>query len=110
MGAVGPIDPQSLNMYAYCGNDPVNRTDPDGLFWGKLLHIVKKALQVVIAVVLTVIAILAPTLPTIFQAAQAWMDVFGLSKYLQPKLPGWAQSLGLGGPTGAGIGSISASG
>ena len=23
----------SYNMYAYCGNNPVNRTDPDGHFW-----------------------------------------------------------------------------
>jgi RHS repeat-associated protein len=29
-------DPQTLNLYAYCGNDPVNHTDPDGLFFGKL--------------------------------------------------------------------------
>ena len=36
MGASSLADPQSLNMYAYVGGDPVNRTDPDGLFWGKL--------------------------------------------------------------------------
>ena len=32
MEAVSLDDPQSLNLYAYCGNDPVNRLDPDGLF------------------------------------------------------------------------------
>ena len=26
-------NPQSLNRYAYVGNDPVNCTDPSGLFW-----------------------------------------------------------------------------
>ena len=28
--------PQTLNLYNYCGNDPINRTDPDGLFWGAI--------------------------------------------------------------------------
>jgi RHS repeat-associated protein len=31
MEASQPLNPQSLNLYAYCGNDPVNRTDPNGL-------------------------------------------------------------------------------
>jgi hypothetical protein len=34
MEAVSLSAPQTLNLYAYCGNDPVNRVDPDGLFWG----------------------------------------------------------------------------
>jgi len=28
------INPQTLNLYAYTANDPINRTDPDGQFWG----------------------------------------------------------------------------
>ena len=36
MGAANLSDPQSLNMYAYCGNDPVNHVDPGGLFVGWL--------------------------------------------------------------------------
>jgi RHS repeat-associated protein len=31
MDAVSLSDPQTLNLYAYCGNDPINRYDPDGL-------------------------------------------------------------------------------
>lgn len=34
MGAVSPGNLQSLNLYAYCFNDPLNRTDPDGLDGG----------------------------------------------------------------------------
>ena len=30
MSAVRLMDPQSLNLYAYLGNDPVNATDPLG--------------------------------------------------------------------------------
>jgi RHS repeat-associated protein len=45
MSAASPGDPQSLNLYAYCGNDPINRIDPDGLFWGKLWRGIKKILS-----------------------------------------------------------------
>lgn len=28
------MNPQTLNLYAYTSNDPVNRTDPNGTSWG----------------------------------------------------------------------------
>ena len=28
-----PSDPQTLNRYSYCGNNPINRIDPDGHKW-----------------------------------------------------------------------------
>jgi RHS repeat-associated protein len=30
-----------LNLYAFCGNDPVNAVDPTGLFWGETWDCVK---------------------------------------------------------------------
>jgi RHS repeat-associated protein len=36
MSAAELINPQSLNLFAYVGNDPVNQVDPDGLFWGAI--------------------------------------------------------------------------
>lgn len=33
MSAASLADPQTLKMYSYVGNDPVNRVDPDAQFW-----------------------------------------------------------------------------
>jgi RHS repeat-associated protein len=45
MGAAVLGDPQTLNMYAYCGNDPINGVDPDGLFFGKVFGWIGKAFK-----------------------------------------------------------------
>jgi len=61
MTAVSLADPQSLNMYSYVGNDPVNRMDPTGLFWGKIFGFFKKLVKwamVALAVALIVVAII----------------------------------------------------
>jgi hypothetical protein len=38
---------QTLYLYAYCGNDPINHTDPDGLFFGKLFKKIGKIFSAV---------------------------------------------------------------
>jgi RHS repeat-associated protein len=65
MGAVHLSDPQSLNLYAYCTNDPVNGSDPSGLWnpfkaiWnglkaiGRAIVSAVKAVAVAISTVLT---------------------------------------------------------
>lgn len=53
MSASSLLSPQTLNLYTYCGNDPINYTDPDGLFFGsffkwlgkKLWGLVKKVIH-----------------------------------------------------------------
>jgi RHS repeat-associated protein len=60
MDAASLSNPQTLNMYAYCVNDPINHRDPDGLFFGKLFGWIGKAFKFlfkVAAVALVVAAI-----------------------------------------------------
>ncbi|HWW75840.1 MAG TPA: RHS repeat-associated core domain-containing protein, partial [Pyrinomonadaceae bacterium] len=93
MKAANLSDPQSLNLYAYCGNDPVNHTDPSGLFWGKLWRFIKKALKIIAVALAVAVAVLtivyAPALTfkvvlgiisAVANAAKAVLDAFGLTK------------------------------
>lgn len=61
MQSVSLTSPQTLNLYSYCGNDPVNFTDPSGLFWGffkKLFNWIAKAWKwITIAVTVAVIVL-----------------------------------------------------
>ncbi|HEY0111002.1 MAG TPA: RHS repeat-associated core domain-containing protein [Fibrella sp.] len=59
MNAVSLTRPQTLNLYTYCGNDPVNHTDPSGLFFGSLFRWIGKALKVIMIAVAVFIAVAA---------------------------------------------------
>ena len=59
MSSVSLIVPQTLNLYNYCGNDPVNHTDPDGLFWGAIGNWIKKNLKWIVAAVAVALAVVA---------------------------------------------------
>src|SRR6267378_1652543 len=49
--------PQTLNLYSYVTNDPVNQTDPTGLGFFSFLKKVFKIIAIAVAVALIVIAI-----------------------------------------------------
>jgi RHS repeat-associated protein len=62
MSSTSLANPQTLNLYAYCANDPINHTDPSGLgffsFIGKIFGAIGRALHR-IAKVLAVVAVVA---------------------------------------------------
>jgi hypothetical protein len=99
MGAASLGDPQSLNLYAYCGNDPINHTDPDGLFFKKLFSAFGKALRFlfkVIAVELA-IAVLAAGSPGGVLILLGLATVFGIAGWHNGKLGNFVRTLLLAG-------------
>jgi RHS repeat-associated protein len=124
MSAVSLSDPQSLNLYSYCGNDPINHVDPDGLFFKKLFGWIGKAIKAVakvFAVVLAVAAVLAFSwgFGAIGVAALIGAGVFALIGWGSGKLAQLAAGIafpsgGYGGfrtpntfPSGANVGGVS---
>jgi RHS repeat-associated protein len=67
MKSVDLSSPQTLNLYAYCSNDPINRTDADGL--GFLSFLKKLFLYVVLALVtILVVTVILLAVTTVFSA------------------------------------------
>ncbi len=64
MRSVSLVNPQTLNLYAYCANDPVNHVDPSGLGFFSFLKKLFKWILIAIAVVVAVMTVVG-----IFQAA-----------------------------------------
>jgi hypothetical protein len=58
-GAASIDDPQTWNMYSYVANDPINRTDPSGLFFKKLFKWISKALKIIVIAVAVAVLVLA---------------------------------------------------
>jgi len=57
MGSVSLASPQTLNLYAYCTNDPINHIDPSGLGFFSFLKKAFKWIGIAVSVALIVVGI-----------------------------------------------------
>jgi RHS repeat-associated protein len=74
-----------INLYAYVGNDPVNRADPSGLMWWQMAVSAVAAIAVAVAVVMLA-PVAAPALAVALVAGAAAGAVgFGLNEALTQK-------------------------
>src|SRR5438067_2257833 len=102
MDATSLANPQTLNLFAYCANDPINRSDPTGLgFFSKLWHGIKKVItskwfMIALAVAIILIAHYYPN--SIFGALGGGSHAGGVA----PLAHGAGATTGLSGAASAG--------
>jgi len=85
MKSVNLSSPQTLNLYAYCMNDPVNHTDPSGLgflsFLKKLFNFIKAAVKWIIVALTVAVAVVAvvffPVIGVFTSTLMAWLGTIG---------------------------------
>ena len=64
----------NLNLFAYCGNDPVNRIDSEGEFWKELKEIGKSFYEAGVAVVMVATAAVGGTAAAVAEAGESVVE------------------------------------
>ena len=106
MGAVSLAAPQTLNLYAYCANDPINHLDPSGLGFFSFLKKLFKWVLLVIAVVAAVLTIVGAFVGAAAMAAFLGNTVLGQILGFIANIPGLLGSSVFGGTAGSIAGAL----
>jgi RHS repeat-associated protein len=77
MNAATLNSPQTLNLYTYCGNDPINHTDSSGLFWGSFFKWLGKILKIIMLAVVIAVAVISVVSPGFFFVG-LFAKIFGI--------------------------------
>ena len=105
MGSVSLSVPQTLNLYAYCTNDPINHTDPSGLGFFSFLKKLFKWVMLAIAIVAAVLTIAGAIFGPIAMAAFAKTMLGGVLNFIA-NIPGLIGSSLFSGAAGSIAGAL----
>jgi len=64
----------SYNLFAYCGNNPINRLDPSGLLWGEIKNFFNKAANAVVSTVQNIAHTVSSWASSAWTTTSSWLN------------------------------------
>jgi hypothetical protein len=64
----------SYNLFAYCGNNPINRLDPSGLLWGEIKNFFNKAANAVVSTVQNIAHTISSWASSAWTTTSSWLN------------------------------------
>lgn len=64
----------SYNLFTYCSNNPINHSDPNGLFWGEIGNWFNSAVNAVVSTVKSVVSAVSSCVSSAWNTTSHWFS------------------------------------